>query len=239
MLKEFVDRLLELSNIRTFDYNGFTYAKVDGNRIGRVLLPGQVLPETLQLNNLAGLLDYVDQLEFYLAGLFFAIMNPYEVVLMGQIDPQNDNRQFEFAKATLSVKGFEFGHWFDLETFIISLLAQFGPSGDRDATVEMLANLANEHIIQNTDDKFSQSLQVKTGLTTKAQNSVKNPVILRPFRTFREIVQPESEFVLRYRNKGGMIEAALFEGDGGCWELEAIQRIKDWLITKTEISVIG
>jgi len=57
MLKEFVDRLLELSNIRTLEYNGVTYAKVDGNRIGRVLLPGQVLPETLQLNNLAGLLD--------------------------------------------------------------------------------------------------------------------------------------------------------------------------------------
>ena len=63
-------------------------------------------------------------------------------------------------------------------------------------------------------------------------------VTLKPFRTFREIEQPESEFILRYQNRNG-IEAALFEGDGGCWKLDAILRIKEWLSDKTEIPVIG
>ncbi|GAG24824.1 unnamed protein product, partial [marine sediment metagenome] len=98
---------------------------------------------------------------------------------------------------------------------------------------------------QNIDNKFSQSLQIKTSLTTKANVVIENPINLKPYRTFREVDQPESNFILRYidskhpQNRSGGIEAALFEGDGGAWKLEAIQNIKNWLTEKTEIPVIG
>ena len=105
----------------------------------------------------------------------------------------------------------------------------------------MLANLANEHVIQNIDDKFSQTLQIKEGIVRKANVEVKNPVSLGPFRTFREIQQPESNFVLRYKNLKGDtgIAAALFEGDGGRWQLDAIALIKGWLISHSNIPVVG
>jgi len=233
MLKALLERTLELANIKFETIGGNVFTK---DRLIRVKDSNQHSPETLELNNLKGLVDYTEQLPN--KDMFFAVTSPTKVSLMSQIDPDNDNTQFIFATAVLSVDNFNFNHWFDLETFIISLLSQFEGTEERDATIETLARLSNEYIVNNTDDKFSQKVQVKTGLTTKAEVEVKNPILLKPFRTFREVDQPESNFVLRYRNQNG-IQAALFEGDGGCWKLDAILRIKEWFSDNSKIPIIG
>ena len=55
-----------------------------------------------------------------------------------------------------------------------------------------------------------------------------DPVLLAPFRTFPEIDQVPSQFIFRMRENRG-VEMALFEADGGAWEMETIQRIKIYL----------
>lgn len=236
MLKGLLDRILSLSKIRFMNIHDEYFTKEPLRRIQK---PEQIPPETLQFKNLLALVDYLDRINFNTEELFFAVMSPTEVSLMSSNDPKNENTQFRFATATLAENNFRFGDYCDLEVFIIGLLSRFEPTKDRDDAIEMLAHLANEHVVQNTDDKFSQSLQVKTALTTKAQVDVKNPVTLQPFRIFREVDQPESEFILRYRSANKLVEAALFEGDGGRWKLDAIQNIKNWLTQKTKIPVIG
>lgn len=53
---------------------------------------------------------------------------------------------------------------------------------------------------------------------------------LRPYRTFREVEQPASEFVFRLRSLNGEVPwCALFEADGGKWKLDAVLKIKAWL----------
>lgn len=58
-----------------------------------------------------------------------------------------------------------------------------------------------------------------------------NPVTLAPYRTFREIAQPESQFVFRLRGgvEGALPHAALFEADGAEWKLAAVGRIASFL----------
>ena len=51
---------------------------------------------------------------------------------------------------------------------------------------------------------------------------VKPRVTLRPFRTFLEVAQPESEFILRLNDRG---EINLIGADGGAWKLEAVRNI--------------
>jgi len=60
---------------------------------------------------------------------------------------------------------------------------------------------------------------------------VPNPVVLAPFRTFREIAQPESKFVFRMQQGP---RCALFEADGGAWRLEAMKRSKAYLEEELE-----
>ena len=45
---------------------------------------------------------------------------------------------------------------------------------------------------------------------------------LQPFRTFVEVAQPESEFLLRINDRG---EIGFFPADGGVWKLEATRNV--------------
>ena len=238
MLKALLDRVLELAEIKAVSVGNATYTKE--NIFKRIKSPEQMPPATLTFNTLRGLVDYRGHIITSIEdNVFYSVMGPGKVSLMSCNDPSNDNIQFNYAEAILNVESFHFGVWGDLEMFIISLLSQFKPTTDRDGVIETLAHLSNDHVVQNIDDKFSQKLKVKTGLTTKAEVEIKNPVNLAPYRTFREVEQPSSNFILRYRNRGELIEAALFEGDGGAWKLDAIQNIKNWLTLNTTTAVIG
>ena len=54
-------------------------------------------------------------------------------------------------------------------------------------------------------------------------------VNMQPFRTFREVEQPESVFLLRLDGNGNV---GLFEADGGVWKLEATRNISAYFEQK-------
>ena len=97
---------------------------------------------------------------------------------------------------------------------------------NRDKVLSVVGSLVSDQNMQTADDGFSQRVTVKQGIATNGVAVVKNPVYLTPFRTFHEVEQPESAFVLRFK-EGPM--AALFEADGGYWMLQAVNNIRKWL----------
>ena len=76
------------------------------------------------------------------------------------------------------------------------------------------------------DNGVSQAVTIKTGVASVGQAEVPNPVTLAPYRTFPEIIQPESKFIFRMKEGPS---AALFEADGGAWRNQAILGIKEYL----------
>ena len=54
-------------------------------------------------------------------------------------------------------------------------------------------------------------------------------VNMQPFRTFLEVEQPESVFLLRLDGNGNV---GLFEADGGVWKLEATRNISAYFEQK-------
>ena len=65
----------------------------------------------------------------------------------------------------------------------------------------------------------------ETGFSCTALVEVKPRIQLQPFRTFLEVPQPESEFLLRVDPNEGI---GFFEADGGVWKLEAKRNIADY-----------
>uniref|UniRef100_A0A6M3IXA3 Uncharacterized protein n=1 Tax=viral metagenome TaxID=1070528 RepID=A0A6M3IXA3_9ZZZZ len=238
ILANFIDKILSLGKIQIHTIGELEYSK---EALYRIKSPDQTNPKPRIFQTLMGLVEYISEIQDSEEpeDLFIIVQSPVEVNLLGPMDPDNDNIQFHYAQATLPVKNFAFNTWHSLEDFILQLMSMFHDTDDRQNILAVLSSLANKHIVENNDDQFSQSLQIKTGLTTKAMVEVKNPVLLKPFRTFREVAQPKSNFILRYQNRNDSISAALFEADGGAWQLAAIQNIKAWLVANTKISVIG
>lgn len=73
---------------------------------------------------------------------------------------------------------------------------------------------------------------------------VPNPVILRPYRTFLEVEQPESKFIFRIKEgRDGTPMFKLIEADGGLWKYEAVASIKAFLKERIDsnldIAIIG
>ncbi len=84
-------------------------------------------------------------------------------------------------------------------------------------------------------------VQARAGVALVSDVAVPNPILLCPYRTFRDVPQPSSLFVLRVRSGQGLPEAGLFEADGGAWRLTAIERIKQWLTEQlpAAVAVLG
>ena len=146
-----------------------------------------------------------------------------------------DNSRHEYAVAKVAPQGYPFGKWMPLEELIVCLSTQFKPNSDITDIINMLGFVANETVKTNTDDGFSQSIQVRTGITTKNEVKIKNPILLKPYLTFLEIEQPELPCILRLKNApavGGQpagLHCCLWTADGGMWQTEAVVRIGQFL----------
>jgi hypothetical protein len=205
-----------------------------------------ILPATV--TTLGGLCD--------LADIQFESLEPNEVVAhvishkcVELVSKKSDDwsRRTVFARADLlEVAGFPFGTFIDRETFTIKLQSLFTVTAtpDRDYLIHLASNITSERIRTDEDDGISQTVTLSAGVTLKTDpTAVKSRVSLAPYRTFREVAQPPSEFIFRLRNSRDENEPptlALFEADGGAWTLAAMQSIGEFLRSRlnTEIAVV-
>lgn len=93
----------------------------------------------------------------------------------------------------------------------------------RAALVRFLGTWVQTDQIEAADDGVTQTVTVRSGISLNNQGKAPNLMDLRPIRTFHEIEQPSSPFVLRCY-KGGI--ASLTTADGGAWRLKAIDAIR-------------
>src|SRR5690606_26037278 len=114
------------------------------------------------------------------------------------------------------------------------LQSAFVKNDDRDVILKVVGNVKEEDVKTYGDDGVSQSVTAKVGVATVGQVEVPNPVSLKPYRTFAEVEQPESEFIFRMKNGP---RCSLFEADGGAWKLQAISNIKSYLSAALEEEV--
>ena len=160
------------------------------------------------------------------APLYITVPNHLTVRCFGQPDP--DARYFRQvyyeAKAT-DVPGFQDG-FRDQEKAIIELRSRFSPGEGVDYLLDLLSRISKENGVITNDNGVSQTVEARQGVALKTMEQLKPRVPLRPFRTFQEVEQPESEFLLRMDEEGNI---GLFEADGGMWKLTARQTIKTFL----------
>jgi hypothetical protein len=125
---------------------------------------------------------------------------------------------------------FRFDQYLEPEAFIVGLLSEFVDTPARAEVLQLVGNLKSENVTEANDDGFSQSVTVRKGVSRVQEISAPSIVTLAPYRTFRNIPQPESRFLLRFREGNNkMPNIALFEADGEGWKNDAIAQIDEWL----------
>jgi len=134
----------------------------------------------------------------------------------------------------LNYDDFEFGRNYSREEMIVALQSKFANNDDRNTLLKFISNVQDTNEQNYVDDGVTQTAKATTGVSSLSNVVVPNPVTLRPFRTFSEVKQPESDFVFRMNNKDSFV---LLEADGGIWERKAITNIGEFLTDNLKLSV--
>ena len=229
MLKEFVEKLLSLAPVAPIRVNNLTYVDRALHVVTDPCLAG------VSLLTLTGLVDLIRcQLDALKPENWALHVSSHAEVWLLHRSTDAYGRRVRLASVKLDDgQPFPFGRFINREEFVIGLQSQFVQSDDQQGVVKLCSNLEASTVAMAEDDGISQRTTVKQGVTLKETVTVKGRVSLRPYRTFREIEQPASEFIFRLKSKDGAVpDVALFEADGGKWKLDAVLAIKAWLETK-------
>lgn len=236
MITEAIDKIIDLEKIDLATIRDQTYVKANQN-IKRLKRPEEHIVTPLAFRTLTGLVDYfnceIDALDRQ--KLLFHVADYNQVNLIGNLQPSNENTRFFYAGAACMKTTFKFNQWHNVEEFIISMQTSFDMNEEAEAIINLVGKIVSEHVKTNEDNGFAQSVQVRTGLTTRSEVQVQNPVKLFPWRTFVEIDQPLTLAVLRFRElQGNQLQVALFDSACEWWRREAILSIKKWLLNQIE-----
>ena len=231
MIKEAIDRILGLSAPTVEYYNERPYAD-------RPLVPiKEPLDSPEDVGTLSGLVRLVQSgINAIAPDACFAIVESPTLVTVNSLQCNAWGDRQVFVRCKLPEYGhFEFGRYLEQEEFMVGLQAFFvrEPQGtDNEYVIRIAGKLSAQDIKQADDDGMSQTATIRTGVVLAADVTVKKLVRLRPYRTFREVEQPASEFVFRLRSRKDQIPSlALHVADGDMWQAEAMQNIKKYLET--------
>lgn len=228
MLKEAIEKLIDLTNGSVLSAHGKAYSRHEL----RQLPSPRPTAKPLEFHSLTGMIDYLQEgMDGTRApGYALVVESPTKVDLVSKVEGEFRQREVLASSLAVVADGFRCGQYHDIETFVTALQACFVPDEQTALVLQVVGNIAQEGVQTLADDGVSQVVTARAGLTRVANLKVPNPVTLRPFRTFQEIAQPASKFVLRLQGKGSELpKAGLFEVADNQWRREAIVGVGDYL----------
>lgn len=225
MLKALAEYIVGLKDVKTYEINGETFAERELVRV----LPRKCSAKMLQVNSLDALVEMIkNEITIMPRHLFVDVDTARHVRVFSSLD---EDREREYLyEAVCDVPGFTEGYR-GYETAIVELRSRFLPSDGVDYLLTLLSRVNKEQGVTTMDNGVTQTVEARSGVSLKEMVAVKPRVTLAPYRTFLEVQQPFSEFLLRLDEDGNV---GLFEADGGMWKMDAKKLIAQYLTKALE-----
>lgn len=234
MLKEFVEKIESLA------LKGKLITLDDGRVMSAYPLNPVKEPEVecLRCHTLTAIKDYIGSSDGN-PNMMVHVKDWNTVRLIGQVFGHERQRD-----CFVESKSYDIDHLFDcsvrLEQFIVYIQSSFVQDDVTSAILRVLGSVVQGKEAEYADDGLTQRVTARAGITRREVVDLPNPVTLRPFRTFMDIEQPASLFVLRLKagRDGEQPTVSLTEADGGAWKNQAIASIKEFF-AESGLYVIG
>jgi hypothetical protein len=244
MIKKALKYLVELGGIHTKSLIDGTEYITSGEHCQIVRMP---VLAPIACNTLTGIVDFINMQDtllpeerILLIPICIHIKSHCEVELIGDLDNKWLNKKL-WVKAGCKV--------FDstnmespLEEFLIWIQSCFVQDYETNYLLEILSKITASNGVEVTDKGVSLAIKRKKDIHFKENDKMRSQFSLRPYRTFSEIEQPESLFVLRVHDSANGISISMSETTDPTWKLRAINSIKAFFqerITDSSISIIA
>jgi hypothetical protein len=237
--KETIEKIEQLVKDRmTVEVEGKTYTAAF---LHRVMYEPKV--ETTTVHTLRGFCGFINNnIDHRIDknGSLIVVDSHEQVRIISEVFGEDLTRETQ-AQATLdeALETFPFGKFLSQEEFAIRFRSLFVPKDEDDFNyvLSYASKLTGGVSIDGDDDGITQQVSVKRGVSgaLKDRIGLKPIVKLSPYRTFREVPQPESEFLLRVRlDNNDSPTVAIFEADGGAWINQAMENIVQYIQSLVE-----
>lgn len=218
MLKAAIEKIQDITKPYILRNDDHTYAVcADGKYVE--LVPNVVEPETVTLHSLSALVAFVKE-EGIQRGrkLFLTVPDHERAVCCTSPDPeQREIRSVLYDCIAADVPGWGAKVSLGFEEAIIALRTRFQPTADTDYALRLLSSITSGGKVTLNDNGIATTIVTQKGISLQ-DNEVIRPIIsLRPYRTFMELDQPESPFLIRVSERA----ITFVEADGGMWKLAA------------------
>lgn len=217
MLKEALAYLVSLKENKTYEIHGDTYSDHELVRV-----PEHInRPRKIEVNGLDSIVKLIKaEIEGRVKPVFIRVVGPRSVEVFTALDGV-EGRDYLY-EAVCDAPDFRQG-WREHEAAIIELRSAFVPNEGTEYLLDLLSRICKEEGVTSEDNGVSQTVSARQGISLKNYERLKTRISLVPYRTFTEIEQPESEFILRLDEN---TRVGLIEADGGRWKMTAKERIK-------------
>lgn len=217
MLKEFVEKLMELAAPTTVEIDGSVYS----NQKMAHIQDKKPMPRCMDLTGLDSICKMVrNEAEHVGLQIFIRVTDYKNVCVFTALDGDED--RLYLYKCTADTPAITTDRYMAYEKAIIELRSLYIPGEGTEYLLQLLGSISNESKVTSSDNGVSQKVEAKSGIALSTLVEVKPRVKLQPFRTFIEVAQPASEFLLRINERG---EIGFFPADGGVWKLEATRNV--------------
>jgi hypothetical protein len=225
-LKDAINRIVELATPFTLETrNGHQFCSADL----REVKPEVELPARYSVDTLEALVKLIRTEGVAQAPLLYVRVDGARLVVVDSTYTGRDYAIYSrlpLYEAVSDAPGITVNQEMSQEQAIVELQSLYAVTPDRDYLLALLSRIDVNQGVSTVDNGVSQEVSVRTGAVLKEQQTVKPIVHLQPYRTFLEVEQPASDFLLRLSKSG---YPALHEADGGAWRLEAKRNIAAYL----------
>lgn len=138
---------------------------------------------------------------------------------------KRNHRTFFYAADATDVPGWEANMKMGFEEAQIALRTRFQETSDSLYAQKLLSDICTGSQVTFNDNGIATTVTTTRGVALQSKEAIRPIVKLRPYRTFQEIDQPVSEFLIRLSDRA----ISFIEADGGMWKLTARKSIKAYL----------
>lgn len=205
--------------------------EIDGRHYSTHALNPKLNPiqSEIVVHTLQGILDFI-QAESVQDPIIHVCTESSVMCFSKVIEPWK-SRHCYVHSSPIKIEGFQFSQRLSIEESIIEIYSKFVDNEDKKLLIDFLSSIRGEEVVASEDDGISQHVTTSNKIGRLENTKIRPLVNLRPYRTFNEIEQIESRFLLRlFPVEKKLPNVTLFETDGGLWRNKAIKSIARWFV---------
>lgn len=226
MLRAAIEKIQEMTKPEFHDIEGRTFC-IGNDGEANEIRPSLDLADTLPLTSLDALVKMIrtEAVKKYAGPFYITIPNHLTARCFTQPNEEIRNfRQIFYEVRATDVPGWGEKVQLSFEEAMIALRTRFQATQDTEYALKLLSEITTGAKVTFNDNGVATTVVTKKGIDLQSNQTIRPIVTLKPYRTFQEVEQPASEFLIRINEHG----ISFVEADGGMWKLKARETIKKY-----------